>query len=164
MSQLPRSLVVLFLLLVAAPARADLPLLGEVRIFAGNFAPAGWLFCEGQLLSIAENDELFLILGTTYGGDGVSTFALPDLRGRVPLHAGDGPGLPPRVLGEAGGAAATTALNLIGLAHQYTPGEVAGLAGPNAYAVAAGGGSDDRMPPFLGLHYIIAIVGTFPTQ
>src|SRR5881396_1413272 len=65
------------------------PYVGEIRIFAGNFAPAGWMFCEGQLLPIAENETLFQLIGTTYGGDGESTFALPDLRGRVPIHQGN---------------------------------------------------------------------------
>src|SRR5512133_3353738 len=75
------------------------PYVGEIRMFAGNFAPAGWMFCEGQLLPISENETLFQLIGTTYGGDGESTFALPDLRGRLPLHQGNG-----FVLGEAGGA------------------------------------------------------------
>src|SRR6185369_11663785 len=66
------------------------PYVGEIRIFAGNFAPAGWMFCEGQLLPISENETLFQLIGTTYGGDGQSTFALPDLRGRLPLHFGNG--------------------------------------------------------------------------
>jgi len=66
------------------------PYVGEIRMFAGNFAPAGWMFCEGQLLPISENETLFQLLGTTYGGDGQSTFALPDLRGRIPLHQGNG--------------------------------------------------------------------------
>jgi len=66
------------------------PFIGEIRMFAGNFAPAGWMFCEGQLLPISENDALFILLGTMYGGDGQNTFALPDLRGRVPMHAGSG--------------------------------------------------------------------------
>src|SRR5437773_1680822 len=66
------------------------PFVGEIRIFAGNFAPAGWMFCEGQLLPISENETLFNLIGTTYGGDGESTFALPDLRGRIPLHQGNG--------------------------------------------------------------------------
>jgi microcystin-dependent protein len=66
------------------------PFIGEIRMFAGNFAPVGWMFCEGQLLSIAENDALFNLIGTTYGGDGQSTFALPDLRGRLPIHQGNG--------------------------------------------------------------------------
>jgi microcystin-dependent protein len=75
------------------------PYVGEVRMFAGNFAPAGWMFCEGQLLPISENETLFQLLGTTYGGDGQSTFALPDLRGRLPLHQGNG-----FILAETGGA------------------------------------------------------------
>src|SRR5436190_11610277 len=66
------------------------PYVGEIRMFAGNFAPAGWMFCEGQLLPISENETLFQLLGTTYGGDGQSTFALPDLRGRIPVHQGNG--------------------------------------------------------------------------
>ncbi len=76
------------------------PFIGEITMFAGNFAPAGWAFCNGQILSIASNPALFSILGTTYGGDGVSTFALPDLRGRVPMHHGTGPGLTTRSLGQ----------------------------------------------------------------
>src|SRR3954453_3589773 len=74
------------------------PYVGEIRIFAGNFAPAGWMFCEGQVLPISENETLFQLIGTTYGGDGQSTFALPDLRGRVPLHQGSG-----STLAETGG-------------------------------------------------------------
>lgn len=69
------------------------PFVGEIRMFAGNFAPAGWMFCDGQLLPISENDTLFTLIGTTYGGDGQSTFALPDLRGRFPIHQGQGPGI-----------------------------------------------------------------------
>jgi microcystin-dependent protein len=75
------------------------PYVGEIRIFAGNFAPAGWMFCEGQLLPISENETLFQLIGTTYGGDGESTFALPDLRGRIPIHQGNG-----FILAETGGA------------------------------------------------------------
>ena len=75
------------------------PYVGEIRMFAGNFAPAGWMFCEGQLLPISENETLFQLIGTTYGGDGQSTFALPDLRGRIPLHQGNG-----FILAETGGA------------------------------------------------------------
>jgi len=75
------------------------PYVGEVRMFAGNFAPAGWMFCEGQLLPISENETLFQLIGTTYGGDGQSTFALPDLRGRIPIHQGNG-----FILAETGGA------------------------------------------------------------
>jgi microcystin-dependent protein len=69
------------------------PYVGEIRLFAGNFAPAGWALCNGQLMAISENDALFTLIGTTYGGDGESTFGLPDLRGRIPLHAGQGPGI-----------------------------------------------------------------------
>src|SRR3954468_11148073 len=75
------------------------PYVGEIRVFAGNFAPAGWMFCEGQLLPISENETLFQLIGTTYGGDGQSTFGLPDLRGRLPIHQGNG-----TVLAETGGA------------------------------------------------------------
>ena len=75
------------------------PYVGEIRMFAGNFAPAGWMFCEGQLLPISENETLFQLIGTTYGGDGESTFALPDLRGRIPMHQGNG-----FILAETGGA------------------------------------------------------------
>ena len=79
------------------------PYVGEIRMFAGNFAPAGWMFCEGQLLPISENETLFQLIGTTYGGDGQSTFALPDLRGRLPIHPGNGFTMP-----TAGGAEAIT--------------------------------------------------------
>ena len=79
------------------------PYVGEIRMFAGNFAPAGWMFCEGQLLPISENETLFNLIGTTYGGDGRATFALPDLRGRVPIHQGNG-----FILAETGGAEEVT--------------------------------------------------------
>src|SRR5215468_2116906 len=79
------------------------PYVGEIRMFAGNFAPAGWMFCEGQLLPISENETLFQLIGTTYGGDGESTFALPDLRGRIPVHQGNG-----FILAETGGVEEVT--------------------------------------------------------
>src|SRR5229473_6942374 len=79
------------------------PYVGEIRMFAGNFAPAGWMFCEGQLLPISENETLFNLIGTTYGGDGQSTFGLPDLRGRLPIHMGNG-----FILAETGGAETIT--------------------------------------------------------
>ncbi len=75
------------------------PFIGEIRMFAGNFAPRGWAFCDGQLLAVSGNDELFSLLGTIYGGDGRTTFGLPDLRGRLPMHTGDGHGLTPRPIG-----------------------------------------------------------------
>jgi microcystin-dependent protein len=84
------------------------PYLGEVRMFGGNFAPQGWALCNGQTLAISENDALFVLLGTTYGGDGQTTFGLPDLRGRVPMHQGTGQGLSPRVMGQIGGEESVT--------------------------------------------------------
>jgi microcystin-dependent protein len=86
------------------------PFLGEIRMFAGNFAPQGWAFCQGQILPIAQNTALFSLLGTTYGGNGQTTFALPDLRGRLPMNPGQGPGLSPRSLGQVGGSETVTLL------------------------------------------------------
>jgi microcystin-dependent protein len=82
--------------------------IGEIRLFAGGFAPIGWALCNGQLLSISNNDALYSLLGTTYGGDGMNTFALPDLRGRIPIHYGQGRGLSKRTLGEMGGTPLVT--------------------------------------------------------
>lgn len=84
------------------------PYLGQITLFAGNFAPRGWMFCSGQILSISQNTALFSILGTTYGGNGQTTFALPDLRGRVAVNAGQGPGLSSYVLGQQGGTETVT--------------------------------------------------------
>jgi len=84
------------------------PYIGEIRMFAGTFAPAGWAFCDGSLVPISENDALFTLIGTTYGGDGQETFALPNLRGRIPVHMGQGPGLTGRVIGESGGTESVT--------------------------------------------------------
>lgn len=86
------------------------PFIAQITLFAGNFAPRGWAFCQGQIFSIAQNTALFSLLGTTYGGNGQTTFALPDLRGRVPMQPGQGPGLAPRVLGEQGGTESVTLL------------------------------------------------------
>ena len=90
------------------PSRNQEPFIGEIMIVGFTFAPRGWAFCDGQLLAISQNDALFALLGTTYGGDGRTTFALPDLRGRVPLHPGQGPGLTRRRLGEKGGIETNT--------------------------------------------------------
>lgn len=95
------------------------PFLGEIRAFAGNFAPIGWGLCDGSVLSISENEALFLLIGTTYGGDGVSTFALPDLRGRVGMSQGQGPGLTNRVLGESLGNEQVTLLSTQMPAHGH---------------------------------------------
>jgi len=84
------------------------PFVGEIKMFAGNYAPVGWALCDGQLVSVSEYDALFSLLGTTYGGDGQTTFGLPDLRGRVPVHMGQGPGLSSRVIGARGGAESVT--------------------------------------------------------
>ena len=80
------------------------PFIGAITIFAGNFAPVNWAFCQGQLMDISQNTALFSLIGTTYGGDGVTTFALPDLRGRIPVHQGQGPGLSPYTIGETVGS------------------------------------------------------------
>jgi microcystin-dependent protein len=93
----------------------------EIRIFAGNFAPLGWAFCDGQLLSISQNTALFSLLGTTYGGDGRTNFALPNLQGSAPVQAGQGPGLSIRDLGEVGGEPTVTLLQTEMPAHSHTP-------------------------------------------
>ena len=111
------------------------PFISEIRIVATSFAPKGWEFCNGQLLRIAQNQALFSLLGTMYGGDGRTTFALPDLRSRVPVHAGQGDGLPAVELGETGGAVSQTA-------EERTP-------------YNAG--------PYIGVNYIIAMQGIYPS-
>jgi microcystin-dependent protein len=166
-------------------------LIGEIRLFAGNFAPAGWAFCEGQLLAIAEHDTLFNLIGTTFGGDGEQSFALPDLRGRVPIHQGQGAGLASRVLGENGGVEAVTLTTqqlpvhthpLLASTDPATDSSPAGsvFGGDVAidlYGFAAGllpmsnqglapvGGSQphENMQPFLCIHFIIALVGVYPS-
>lgn len=96
------------------------PYLGEISVFAGNFAPRGWAFCSGQILPIAQNTALFSLLGTTYGGNGQTTFALPDFQGRVPLGMGQGPGLSPYVLGEQSGSENVTLLSTEMPQHSHT--------------------------------------------
>lgn len=96
------------------------PFIAEIRIFAGTFAPRGWAFCDGQLLPIAQNTALFSLVGTTYGGDGRTTFAVPDLKGRVPMQWGTGPGLTPRVLGEWGGTPFVTLVEAEIPSHTHT--------------------------------------------
>jgi microcystin-dependent protein len=164
------------------------PFVGEIKMFGGNFAPAGWLFCEGQLLAIGDNDTLFALIGTTYGGDGQTTFALPDLRGRAPVHAGSsgGPGLTPRLLGEQGGeeAHSLTQSEMPPHAHgghassgDQTTNRPAGAypARGGVYASSqdtttgpgeqvGGGQPHANMQPYLGLNYIIAVEGIFPSR
>lgn len=93
--------------------------IAEIRMFAGNFAPKGWALCNGQIMPISQNTALFSLLGTTYGGNGTTTFALPDLRGRAPMQQGQGPGLSPRVLGELGGEESVTLLSTEMPAHTH---------------------------------------------
>ena len=162
------------------------PYVGEIRMFAGNFAPAGWMFCEGQLLPISENETLFQLIGTTYGGDGQSTFALPDLRGRLPLHMGNG-----FILAETGGAeeitltvsqipahshaflasgnnATTTnaANNIPATTPNYTPYIAANTNTPlNAQSIGPTGGSQPHtnFQPYLCVDFIISLFGIFPS-
>lgn len=169
------------------------PYVGEIRMFAGNFAPAGWMLCEGQELSIAGNDTLFNLIGTTYGGDGQSTFKLPDLRGRIPIHMGQGPGISQNYqIGEAGGVETVTlTLNQIPI-HNHpmlgqskrgntnspqnavwakstlrqfsnSPGTTQAM---HANIVSPSGGSQphDNMMPYLTINFIISLFGIFPTQ
>src|SRR6478752_7772156 len=97
------------------------PFVGEIRMFGGNFAPAGWAFCNGQVLPISENDVLFNLIGTTYGGDGQETFALPNLQSRVPIHMGQGPGLSSYTIGEMGGTETVTLTTNQIPAHNHVP-------------------------------------------
>ncbi len=163
------------------------PYVGEVRLFAGNFAPAGWMLCNGQLLPISENEVLFQLIGTTYGGDGETTFALPDLRGRVPVHQGGG-----FILAQTGGAEAVTLTpnQIPAHSHGVRASTAAGTgSGPggallaatgsvNSYgsaaptqpmtpgALAPQGGSQphDNMAPYLAVSCIISLFGIFPSQ
>ena len=126
------------------------PFLGSIALFAGNFAPRGWAFCAGQLLSIAQNTALFSILGTTYGGNGQTTFGLPDLRGRVPVGVGQGPGLSNIVLGEQGGVETVTLLTTQMPTHNHIINGVAtGLANnanPTGNAPGIGAGASNNAP------------------
>lgn len=163
------------------------PYVGEIRMFGGNFAPAGWMFCEGQLLPISEYETLFNLIGTTYGGDGQSTFALPDLRGRIPIHQGNG-----FVLAETGGVEEVTLTpsqipahshaflasgdqattlnpgnNVIGTPLTATP---FFAQAPNAplspQSISAVGGSQphNNFQPYLCVDFIISLFGIFPSQ
>ena len=163
------------------------PYIGEIRIFAGNFAPAGWMFCEGQLLPISEYETLFNLIGTTYGGDGESTFVLPDLRGRIPVHQGNG-----YMLAEQGGvetvtltvaqipahnhallasksfASATTVqqnlpaqANVAGI-QTYRPG-ANGKLSPSSIASTGGSQAHNNFQPYLCVNFIIAFFGIFPS-
>jgi len=163
------------------------PYIGEIRMFAGNFAPAGWMFCAGQLLPISENETLFVLIGTTYGGDGQSTFAVPDLRGRLPIHQGSG-----FILAETGGAEQVTLTVNQVTAHSHPLLASSGIGSlPNgqsnvlgkttnidlysgdvtdtplsANAVTATGGSQPHtnFQPYLCVDFIISLFGLYPSQ
>ncbi len=162
------------------------PYVGEIRMFAGNFAPAGWMFCEGQLLPISENETLFNLIGTTYGGDGQSTFALPDLRGRIPVHQGNG-----FILAESGGVEEVTLTvnQMPAHSHPYLATQnIGSVADPTnnvvsqspsvtlyrvisptipaaASAITSTGGSQPHtnFQPYLCINYIISLFGIFPS-
>ncbi len=166
------------------------PILGTIILFAGNFAPRGWGLCDGQILSIAQYSALFSLLGTTYGGNGVQTFGLPDLRGRVPMHAGQGPGLTARAPGQAFGVESVTLTsnNIPSHTHQLlvstnaanddvptgltlAAGEFYTSSAPavalNAGSIAPNIGSQvplNTISPVLVINYIIALEGIFPSR
>ncbi len=161
------------------------PFIAEIRIFAGNFAPRGWAFCDGQLLPIAQNTALFSLIGTIYGGDGRSTTALPNMQGRAPMHSGNGPGLTSRQLGQKGGVEYITLNSLQIPAHNHylnahnrgnaaNPTDVFPEDGPGqtthdatgADIVGNTGGSQPHfnMQPFLTINFIIALVGLYPSR
>jgi len=167
------------------------PFVGEIRMFAGNFAPRGWAFCDGQLLAVSQNDALFSLLGTIYGGDGRTTFGLPDLRGRIPLHQGSGPGLSERRLGSKGGEEKVTLTTnqLASHSHDWNANTAdANSPKPQGTVLAAGtprlfnpvdqntdlasttlantGGSQSHtnLMPTLCINFIIALVGIYPSR
>ena len=169
------------------------PYVGEIRMFAGNFAPAGWAFCDGSLQPISENETLFNLIGTTYGGDGQETFALPNLSGRIPIHAGQGPGLSQTyTIGEAAGVESVTLTTSQIPAHGHAlmassnaasnpnpdgnilatsptiQAYVIDVAGPalagNSLTNAGGSNPHDNLMPYLCVNFIISLFGVFPTQ
>lgn len=167
------------------------PYVGEIRMFAGNFAPAGWMLCQGQTLPISENEVLFQLIGTTYGGDGETTFNLPDLQSRVPLHMGNGGG-GSYIIGQPAGVESVTLTTSQIPAHSHPPlcnSGAGGQAGPQGgvwaqlatnppyanvapannmapTAIGLSGGSQphDNMVPFLVINFIISLFGIFPSQ
>lgn len=165
------------------------PFIAEIRIFAGSFAPRSWAFCDGQLLPISQNTALFSLIGTTYGGDGRSTTALPNLQGRVPMHPGNGPGLTSRRLGEATGTndvalsqaqlpSHTHTLTSFNNAITNTPSSSVGIGAAPIYGPdqnmtdmadgilgdAGGSQAHNNMQPFLGINFIIALQGLYPSR
>jgi microcystin-dependent protein len=169
------------------------PFVAEIRIFPFNFAPKGWAWCDGQLLPLSQNTALFSLLGTTYGGNGKSNFALPDLQGRAPMHPGQGPGLSLHDLGETGGSETVTLLESEIPAHTHTlrayrsdpadrfqptgavlarasngnaynsPANIVSLA-PESLAPAGGDQPHNNMQPYLTFYFNIALQGVFPPR
>lgn len=164
------------------------PFIGQIMMVGFNFAPRGWAFCDGQLLPIAQNQALFALLGTTYGGNGTTTFALPDLRGRVPIHKDQGPGLSNYSLGQMGGAERVTLTtnempthshSINASTNEATDTQPTGkyLATGNAYtntanttmnsnaaALTGGNQSHENRQPFLVINFVIALQGIFPSR
>lgn len=168
------------------------PFVAEIRIFPFNFAPRGWAWCDGQLLPLSQNTALFSLLGTTYGGNGMSNFALPDLQGRAPMHPGQGPGLSLHDLGEMGGSETVTLLESEIPSHNhnlmvanlnsqstnpgntnlgrgnpvkiYTPGGSQVAMGTNSIAPTGGNQPHNNMMPYLTMYFCIALQGVFPPR
>lgn len=168
------------------------PFVAEIRIFPFNFAPSGWAWCDGQLMPISQNTALFSLLGTTYGGDGKSNFALPDLQGRAPMHPGQGPGLSLHDLGETGGSDTVALLESEMPAHSHALGASAqdattrivagqqpatgigvgfygaqpstGTLSPSALTPAGGNQPHNNLMPYLTFYFCIALQGVFPPR
>jgi microcystin-dependent protein len=169
------------------------PFVGEIRMFGGNFAPAGWAFCNGALVPISENDTLFTLIGTTYGGDGQETFALPDLQSRLPVHAGQGPGISQNYqLGQTGGVESVTltvpqipihthaffastapassldpggqVIAQSGQRAVYTEDATTTNLAPSAISPIGGSQPHENMAPYLCISFIISLFGIFPQQ
>ncbi|MGE3801484.1 MAG: phage tail protein [Candidatus Kapaibacterium sp.] len=169
------------------------PFIGQISMVAFNFAPRSWAFCDGQLIPINQNQALFSLIGTTYGGDGVTTFALPDLRGRAPMHMGQGPGLSDRTEGQKSGSETVTLTTTQMPSHnhlanangspgtQFTPingfwaaeggettatyaGTGTGTMNANAISFAGGGQPHNNMQPYLVIAFVIALYGVFPPR
>lgn len=170
------------------------PYIGEIRMFGCNFAPRGWAFCNGQLLPIAQNTALFSLLGTTYGGNGTTTFGLPDLRGRVPIHFGQGPGLSPYSQGQTGGAESVTllttqipahshtvnavgsggnqaspvgnlpAVESTGTSQNFSNGAATGQMNPTMVNTAGGNQPHSNVQPYQTINFCIALEGIYPSR